>query len=108
MRSGGSQDEHGAIMNTRLAWRALAIGMLASSAAAQAQTPPPAAQNPSPMAESTRAHERLVQKEFDGAKRTFTGPGAKPVEVFIPRRVSGDKPIDVVIHFLGAGWIPAQ
>ena len=60
------------------------------------------------MAESTRAHERLVQKDFDGAKRSFNGPGGTPVEVFIPRRVKGDKPVDIVIHFLGAGWIPAQ
>jgi hypothetical protein len=60
------------------------------------QTPPPAAQNPSPMTESTRAHERLVQKDFDGVKRSFNGPGAKPVEVFIPRRVNGDKPVDIV------------
>jgi hypothetical protein len=92
----------------RLPWRTLALAITASSAAAQVQTPPPAAQNPSPMTESTRAHERLVQKDFDGAKRSFNGPGGKPVEVFIPRRVNGDKPVDIVVHFLGAGWIPAQ
>jgi hypothetical protein len=74
----------------------------------QAQTPPPAAQNPSPMAETTRAHERLTQRPFDGTTRSFIGPGAKPVEVFIPRRVRGDRPIDLVIHFLGASWLPAQ
>src|SRR6185369_13511838 len=34
--------------------------------------------------------------------------GGKPVDVFIPRRVRGDGPIDVVIHFLGASWLPAQ
>jgi hypothetical protein len=74
----------------------------------QAQSPPPASQNPSPMAESTRAHERLTQGDFDGARRTFNGPGGKPVEVLIPRSVTGDKPVDVVVHFLGASWIPAQ
>jgi hypothetical protein len=79
-----------------------------ASAVARAQGPPPAAQNPSPMAETTRAHERLTQHPFDGSTRSFTGPGAKPVEVFVPRRVRGEKPVDLVIHFLGASWVPAQ
>jgi hypothetical protein len=75
----------------------------------QAQTQPPAAaQNPSPMAETTRAHERLIQRAFDGTTRSFTGPGGKPVEVFISRRVRGDAAVDLVIHFLGASWLPAQ
>jgi hypothetical protein len=74
----------------------------------QAQAPPPAAQNPSPMAETTRAHQRLTQHPFDGATRSFMGPGAKPVEVFIRPRISGDRPSDLVIHFLGASWVPAQ
>ena len=74
-----------------------------------AQTaPPPAAQNPSPMAETSRAHERLVQRPFGGAARSFEGPSGKPVEVFVPGRVRGDKPIDLVVHFLGASWLPAQ
>jgi hypothetical protein len=30
------------------------------------------------------------------------------VDVFIPRRVRGDAPVDLVIHFLGASWVPAQ
>ena len=80
----------------------------AGSAFARAQSPPPAAQNPSPMAETTRAHERLTQRAFDGTTRTFNGPGGKPVEVFINRRVRGGAAVDLVIHFLGASWVPAQ
>lgn len=87
---------------------ALLLFTMAGPAAGQAQTPPAAAQNPSPMAETTRAHERLTQRAFDGATRTFNGPGGKPVEVFIPKRVWGDAPIDLVIHFLGASWVAAQ
>jgi hypothetical protein len=86
----------------------LVVAILGLVTALKAQTPPPAAQNPSPMAESTRAHERLTQRAFDGIARSFTGPGGKPVEVFINRRVRGDQAADLVIHFLGASWIPAQ
>ena len=89
--------------------RAIGVTILAGAGAAvRAQAPPPAAQNPSPMVETTRAHERLTQRPFDGSTRSFAGPGAKPVEVFVPRRVRGDAPVDVVIHFLGASWLPAQ
>jgi hypothetical protein len=87
---------------------AIAPGLVAAPATGQAVTPPAASQNPSPMVESTRAHERLAQHPFDGVTRSFDGPGGKPVEVFIPRRVHGDAPVDLVIHFLGASWIPAQ
>ena len=86
---------------------ALLVAVLPSMAFGQAQ-PPAAAQNPSPMVESTRAHERLTQAEFRGMKRSFDGPGGRPVEVFVPRSVNGEKPVVVVIHFLGASWIPAQ
>jgi hypothetical protein len=77
-------------------------------AQSRAQAPPPVAQNPSPMLETTRAHERLVQRPFDGEAKSFSGPGGKPVEIFMPRSVRGDAPIDLVIHFLGASWVPAQ
>lgn len=87
----------------------VATMLLADAAVAAAQVIPPAAtQNPSPMAESTRAHERLTQKEFDGVARSFTGPAGRTVEVYVPRRIRGKDPVDVVIHFHGAGWIPAQ
>jgi hypothetical protein len=87
----------------------VAMFLIASPMAGRGQAPvPAAAQNPSPMAETTRAHERLTQRAFDGATKSFDGPGGKPVEVFIPRRVRGDAPIDLVIHFLGASWLPAQ
>lgn len=46
----------------------------------------PAVQNPSPMLETTRAHERLTPRALGGTTRTFPGPLAKPVELWVPER----------------------
>ncbi len=82
----------------------LAVG---SHANAQ-QAPPAAAQNPSPMVESTRRHERLVQRELAGTARSFTGPAGKPVELFVPEAARGPAAFHVVIHFHGAAWVANQ
>jgi hypothetical protein len=83
--------------------------LIASRAMAQApQAPPAASQNPSPMVEETRAHERLVQKNIGGTSRTFTGPADKPVELWIPDTKSSQETIDLVIHFHGAAWLAEQ
>jgi hypothetical protein len=60
------------------------------------------------MVEATRAHERLAPKELDGTRRTFAGPAGKPVEVWIPAHARARDPIDLVVHFLGAAWLPEQ
>lgn len=72
------------------------------------QTIPPAAQNPSPMQEHTRAHERLTQRTLPGTTRTFTGPLGKPAELYVPNAARALDSVDVVIHFLGAAWLPEQ
>jgi len=84
--------------------------LVASRAVAQIPTPPPigAAQNPSPMVEETRAHQRLVQKTLPGTTRSFSGPAGKPVEVFVPDRARERDQVDLVIHFHGVAWIPEQ
>ena len=74
-------------------------------------TPPaprPASQNPSPMADFTRAHERLQPRALGGMTRTFAGPSGKPVEVWIPDAAHARDTVDIVIHFLGAAWLPEQ
>jgi hypothetical protein len=71
-------------------------------------TPPAASQNPSPMADATRAHERLTPRKLDGVVRTFAGPTGKPVEVFVPDSVRTHDTVDLVIHFHGAAWLPEQ
>ncbi len=70
--------------------------------------PPPAPQNPSPMLESTRVHERLTTRVLGGTARSFHGPVGKPVEVWVPDRARSRDAFDVVIHFHGASWLPHQ
>src|SRR5258708_20089573 len=89
---------------------ALACRVHVASALARAQTPtPPAApQNPSPMVEETRAHERLTPRELDGVTRSFVGPAEKQVEVFVSGAAHSRDVVDLVIHFHGAAWLPEQ
>lgn len=88
----------------------LLAGSVAEPMAGYAQNPaPPAAsQNPSPMVEETRKHERLSPKPLPGTTRSFTGPAGKPVEVWIPDRARGRDRVDLVVHFHGAAWLPEQ
>jgi hypothetical protein len=76
----------------------------------QATVPPPApaSQNPSPMVDATRRHQRLVRRELEGTTRSFAGPASKPVEVWIPDAARQRDTVDVVIHFFGAAWLPEQ
>ena len=60
------------------------------------------------MTESTRAHERLAQRDLQGARVSFTGPTGRPVDVLIPERARASDSVDVVIHFHGAAWLPHQ
>src|SRR5436190_927268 len=85
----------------------LAIGRM-SLAFAQVPTPSAASQNPSPMTEDTRAHQRLSQKELKGSTRSFAGPGGKPVELFVPDGARTRDVFDLVVHFLSAAWLPQQ
>ena len=88
--------------------RALALlAAAASSAAAQAPSiPPPAAQNPSPMVESTRAHERVAETALAGVRRSFAGPLGKPVELFVPAGTRRESALRLVVHFHGAAFLP--
>lgn len=95
--------------------RAVALGFLLAvrvghpaGIRAQNPAPPAASQNPSPMTESTRRHERLSPKPLPGTTRTFTGPAGKPVELWIPDRARTRAVADVVVHFHGAAWLPEQ
>lgn len=70
--------------------------------------PAPAAQNPSPMQENTRRHERLVERDDDGVRFSIDGLLPKSLEVFIPRRAIGAASASLVIHFMGATWVPKR
>lgn len=84
-----------------------ALAVMAPSGTA-AQASPPAAQNPSPMVESTRRHERLAPRDLAGISRTFAGPTGKPVDVFVPEAVRGRDAFHLVVHFHGPAWIVNQ
>jgi hypothetical protein len=87
----------------------LVLTVVQATLAHAQQTPiPPAAQNPSPMVEQTRKHERLLQMPLAGTTRMFAGPGAKPVELFVPDAAHGRDVVDLIVHFLGAAWLPEQ
>lgn len=87
---------------------AAALAGRPSLSTAQIPAPPAASQNPSPMVEESRAHERLTKKELGGTVRSFSGPAAKPVELWVPERARTRDFVDLVVHFHGAAWIPEQ
>jgi hypothetical protein len=76
--------------------------------AGQTATPAAASQNPSPMVEETRSHQRLTPRSLGGVQRSFIGPEGKPVELWLPESARTRADIDLVIHFHGAAWLPEQ
>lgn len=60
------------------------------------------------MTESTRAHERLSPRDLGGTHSSFTGPQGRNVEVWIPDAAKVLPRQDVVIHFMGAAWLPQR
>jgi hypothetical protein len=81
---------------------------LPAFASAQTTARPAASQNPSPMVETTRAHERLSEGKIDGSVRSFAGPGGRAVEMMVPEAAKGMPKVDLVVHFHGAAWLPMQ
>ena len=73
-----------------------------------AAAPAPASQNPSPMVDATRHHERLARRDLGGISRTFAGPAGRPVDVWIPDAARRRDTVNVVVHFFGAAWLPEQ
>ena len=95
-------------MTTQHRAAVIAIVLLgaATMGGAQGVVPPPAPQNPSPMVEHSRAHERIELRTLAGEKRTFVGPLAKPVELFIPAGTSHADALHLVVHFHGSPFMP--
>lgn len=81
---------------------AAVVALIAALAAAQA--PPPASQNPSPMVETTRAHERVEKSEPEGMRWTLRA-GERDVPLFLPQRFADTGAVDLVVHFHGAAWL---
>ena len=78
------------------------------TAAAPPAPPPQSPQNPSPMVETTRTHERLTRQPLAGTLREFSGPAGRTVEVFVPEGATSREPRHLLIHFHGTAWLPQQ
>src|ERR1051326_6876238 len=65
-----------------------------------AQTPPPAPQNPSPMTETVRRHERVKQTEIKGQRWTLSVG-----TLLLPETAHLRDTIPLYIHFHGAPWL---
>ena len=86
-----------------------------TSGAAAATPPAPAPpamlpQNPSPMQEHARRHERLAQTRGGdpGVHLVIDSLLPKPIEIFIPQRVLNAAEAPLLIHFMGATWVPQR
>jgi len=73
--------------------------------AQQNDAPKSAAQNPSPMVEKTRAHERVPQQKHPGLEFKIVNMLPKPIEIFIPQKRRHAKKFDLLLHFHGAGFV---
>jgi hypothetical protein len=63
----------------------------------------PVPQNPSPMVEHTRAHERVEDRVFTGQSQVLEEVLDRPVEVYVPKGLGGD--FDLLIHFHGVPYV---
>lgn len=88
---------------------AVAIAAAALPCAAQPTAPappgPPRAQNPSPMVDTTRAHERLPDEPPPGLRLSVDAGLSRPIEVFLPQHVAPDAALRVLVHFHGAAHV---
>lgn len=99
------------------AFTALLSGALAAQGAARASQAPaptpappagPRGQNPSPMVERTRAHERLPLAYPAGHRATVDAGLGTPIDVFLPESVPRGAAVRVLVHFHGAAIVAAH
>ncbi len=64
-----------------------------------------ASQNPSPMEDETRKHERIEEKEYPGIRFEVNHLFSKPVQLFIPQKSLRARSFDLLIHFHGAPYV---
>jgi hypothetical protein len=67
-----------------------------------------AQQNPSPMVERTRAHERVAELELPGRRLSLEGVLPRPVHIFVPGDVAPSEGTTLLVHFHGAAFIAEQ
>ncbi|WP_300597872.1 hypothetical protein [Niabella sp.] len=81
--------------------------LIAGAISVTAQTTTPQAQYPSPMQETVRRHERISFDMQQGITYTIDSILAKPVFVYIPKRLKKAAWADLLIHFHGMNYVPA-
>jgi hypothetical protein len=69
------------------------------------QTIGQSSQNPSPMEEHIRPHERIEEKNLTGKRITINDVLPSPVEVFIPASIRPRDNCRLLIHFFGANFV---
>lgn len=65
----------------------------------------PASQNPSPMIENTRTHDRIDQQKFPGLSFEIHQVLPKQVRVYMPENSLEAAKSDILIHFHGAHYL---
>ncbi len=85
-------------------WIALGIFVLA----ALPKTILPQGQNPSPMVENTRTHQRRPEHSPAGQRSTLTTPLPRPVALFLPEKAAGAAAPRLLLHFHGAPFVAEQ
>lgn len=77
------------------------LALLAACTAA----PRPAGQNPSPMVEQARAHERLDTVPPIGTRFTIDGLLDRPITIYAPAHAAGSAELTLLVHFHGAPYV---
>lgn len=88
---------------------ALVLGCQAKPAVIAPSIPAPGAQNPSPMVETARKHERITPGAPAGVSFTIDSLLPRPVEVFLPERTEGSDATSertLLVHLFGAAFVP--
>jgi len=63
-------------------------------------------QNPSPMVELSRTHDRVKLEEVSGQKYTIENLLEKPIEIYFPKQYLNHDSLSILIHFHGSSYVP--
>jgi hypothetical protein len=81
----------------------LALSPDGSSLAIVAADPPvQTGQNPSPLVERSRTHERIPRVPVAGVRDSFPGPASRNIQFFVPAGVKRADRLSLVVHFHGS------
>jgi hypothetical protein len=93
-------------MKTRNRTLLVMLVLLGHCAMARPQDSTKAApQNPSPMADETRKHERIEKKEYAGIRFELREFLSKSVQLFVPQKSLKATTFDLLVHFNGAPYV---